>query len=55
MKWEYKIEMIHIYSSGSDLLTKRLNELGADRWEAVSLITKAGDTVGILLRHPNPM
>jgi hypothetical protein len=51
MNWEYKVEMIHIYSAASDAIVKRLNELGSDGWEVVSTIDKAGDTAGVLLKR----
>jgi hypothetical protein len=49
MEWQYKIEMIHLYSSGSDTIVKRLNELGSDGWEVVAPLIKGGDTVGVLM------
>ena len=51
MQWEYKIEMIHIYSSASDIIVKRLNELGSDGWELISTIVKGGDTAGVLMKR----
>jgi hypothetical protein len=54
MEWQYKIEMIHLYSSGSDTIVKRLNELGSDGWEVVAPIIKGGDTVGVLMKRAKP-
>jgi hypothetical protein len=54
MEWQYKIEMIHLYSSGSDTIVKRLNELGSDGWEVVAPIIKGGDTVCVLMKRAKP-
>jgi hypothetical protein len=54
MEWEYKIEMVHIYSTASDTIVKRLNELGADGLEVISTIVKGGDTAGVLFKRQKP-
>jgi hypothetical protein len=56
MEWEYKIEMIHIYSAGADPIVRRMNELGSDGWEITATIVKSGDTAGMIfkLQKPNP-
>jgi hypothetical protein len=56
MEWEYKIEMIHIYSAGADPIVRRMNELGSEGWEITATIVKSGDTAGMIFKRqkPNP-
>ena len=58
-RWEYKLAPLGEAGSlqrGSDGLTlDRLNELGADGWEAVGLSLKKGDLVAwpvVLMKRP---
>jgi predicted transcriptional regulator len=51
MEWEYKIEMVHIYGVASETIARRLNELGSHGWEAISTMTKSGDTAGVLMKR----
>lgn len=52
MNWEYKIEVVHVHSTGSDVFGRKLNELGSDGWEAVCPIVKEGSTTAIILKRP---
>ena len=51
---KYKIEMVHIYSAGSDIIVRRVNELGSDGWEIISTIFKSGDTNGVIFKRQKP-
>jgi predicted transcriptional regulator len=51
MEWEYRIEMIHMYGVASETIARRLNELGNHGWEAISTVTKSGDTAGVLMKR----
>lgn len=58
-KWEYMLvpleEAGRIKKSSDALRLDRLNELGADGWEAVGLSLKKGDLVAwpvVLLKRP---
>lgn len=51
MKWDYKIEIVHIHSTGSEGLVRRLNDLGSDGWEVVCPIVKDGDTTALILKR----
>lgn len=51
MSWDYKIEMIHLYGMPSDLIVRRLNELGSEGWEIISTISKGGETTGVLMKR----
>jgi hypothetical protein len=58
-KWEYMVVPPEVAGKlkrkATGLGPDRLNELGAERWEAVSLTLKRGDLVAwpvVLLRRP---
>jgi hypothetical protein len=58
-KWEYLVvpleEAGKLKKKASDLSPARLNELGAEGWEAVGLTLKRGDLVAwpvVLLKRP---
>ena len=58
-KWEYRVVPLEaaggLKKKADDLEPKRLNELGADGWEAVGLSLKRGDLVAwpvVLLKRP---
>jgi hypothetical protein len=54
MEWDYKIEAIHIHSTGFEVLARRLNDLGSEGWEVVCPIVKDGNTTAIVLRRRKP-
>ena len=58
-KWEYLVvplrEAAKLKKSSEGVTQDRLNELGAEGWEAVGLTLKAGDLVAwpvVLLKRP---
>ena len=51
MDWEYRIELIHLHGVASEMIVRRLNELGSHGWEAISTVNKGGDTAGVLLKR----
>lgn len=58
-KWEYMVVPLEeaggLRKRSDDLRPDRLNELGAQGWEAVGLSLKKGDLVAwpvVLLKHP---
>ena len=58
-RWEYLVvpleEAGKVKKKGSDLSPARLNDLGAQGWEAVGLTLKRGDLVAwpvVLLKRP---
>lgn len=58
-KWEYLLVPLEeagaVKKSSDGLVPDRLNELGADGWEAVGLSLKKGDLVAwpvVLLKRP---
>lgn len=57
--WEYRVvplqEASALGKKGEGLVPDRLNELGADGWEAVGITLKRGDLVSwpvVLLKRP---
>lgn len=58
-KWEYKVVPLEaagkLKKKSPDLSPERLNELGAEGWEAVGVTLKRGDLVAwpvVLLKRP---
>ena len=51
MNWEYRIEVLHIYSLGLDTIVRRLNEFGHEGWEIISTLDKGGETTGVLMKR----
>jgi hypothetical protein len=58
-KWEYCVVPLesaaNLKKKSDDLTPDRLNELGAQRWEAVGLTLKRGDLVAwpvVLMKRP---
>lgn len=58
-KWEYKVVPLEtagkLKKKSPDLSPERLNELGAEGWEAVGITLKRGDLVAwpvVLLKRP---
>ena len=58
-QWEYRVaplkEAAKLKKDADDLAPERLNELGAEGWEAVGVTLKQGDLVAwpvVLLKRP---
>jgi len=55
MKWEYRIEPIHVGSvNRCKKIQEQLNKLGPYGWETVAAVSYDGNTIGLILKRQIP-